>query len=96
MAEELISSRSHAWRNSKHRAQWRTTLETHGAAIWAKPIDAINTAAVLGVLQPLWKSRPETASRVRGRIEAVLDAAKARGQRSGENPARWKGHLDKW
>ena len=57
------------------------------------PVDEIDTEAVLGVLKPLWSEKPETASRLRGRIEAVLDAAKAKGHRSGENPARWRGHL---
>src|SRR5262249_15348773 len=59
------------------------------------PVQDIGTEAVLSVLRPLWQTRTETASRVRGRIEAVLDAAKAQGLRQGENPARWRGHLDK-
>ena len=59
------------------------------------PVDAIDTAAVLSVLKPIWQAKPETASRFRGRIEQVLDAAKAQGHRTGENPARWRGHLDK-
>jgi integrase len=71
------------------------TLETYCAPMWAKPVADIAMADVLEVLQPLWRSRPETASRLRGRIEAVLDAAKAQGFRQGENPARWRGHLDK-
>jgi integrase len=71
------------------------TLETYCAPIWAMPADEVDTEAVLGVLRPLWQKRTETASRLRGRIEAVLDAAKAQGLRQGENPARWRGHLDK-
>jgi integrase len=76
-------------------AQWKMTLSTYCARISDKPVDKVDTAAVLDVLQPLWQSRPETAARLRGRIEAVLDAAKAQGFRQGENPARWRGHLDK-
>ena len=60
----------------------------------AKPVDTISTEDVLAVLKPIWTEKPETASRLRGRIEKVLDAAKAKGHRSGENPARWRGHLD--
>jgi integrase len=70
------------------------TLTRYAEPLREMPVSAIDTAAVLSVLQPLWKSLPETASRVRGRIEHVLDAAKARGYRTGENPARWRGHLD--
>ncbi len=89
-----IAAHEASWRNAKHRQQWRSTLETYCTAIWDKPVDEIDTEAVLGVLQPLWQSVPETASRLRGRIEAVLDAARAQGHRTGENPARWRGHLD--
>jgi integrase len=71
------------------------TLETYATPVWSMPIDEVDTAAVLSVLQPIWQAKPETASRLRGRIEAVLDFAKAHGQREGENPARWRGHLDK-
>jgi integrase len=92
-ATALIAAKQSEWRNSRHRQQWRVTLETYCAPIWATPIDQVDTAAVLAVLTPLWQTRPETASRVRGRIEAVLDAAKAQGHRSGENPAAWRGHL---
>lgn len=81
------------FRNPKHRQQWRNTLETYGAAIWKKDIAAIETRHVLEVLQPIWSKKRETARRVRGRIERILDAAKAQGLRSGENPARWRGHL---
>jgi integrase len=80
-------------RNEKHRAQWRASLTEFAAPLRSRPIDEIDTAAVLAVLTPLWQTRPETALRLRGRIEAVLDAAKAQGHRSGENPAAWRGHL---
>jgi integrase len=94
-AAALIDGKKSEWRNAKHRRQWRVTLETYCTPIWAMPVDEVDTEAVLAVLQPLWQRVPETASRLRGRIEAVLDAAKARGWRFGENPARWRGHLDK-
>lgn len=94
MAEEVVSSLEAGWRNPKHRAQWRMTLTKHGAPLANLPVDAITTEHVLSVLKPLWLKVPETASRLRGRIEKVLDAAKAKGYRSGENPARWRGHLD--
>ena len=92
-AEAFISSKESQWRNAKHRGQWRTTLETYAAPLRNTPVDKIDTEAVLGVLKPLWQSRPETASRLRGRIEMILDGAKALGHRSGENPAAWRGHL---
>jgi hypothetical protein len=85
----LIATKQSEWRNVKHRQQWATTLETYCAPILAMPVDEVDTAAVLGVLRPLRQTRTETASRLRGRIEAVLDAAKAQGLRQGENPARW-------
>ena len=69
------------------------TLRDYCAPLRAKPVDEIDTEAVLGVLKPIWQEKPETASRLRGRIEAVLDAAKAQGHRTGENPAAWRGHL---
>jgi hypothetical protein len=70
-----MTAKQSEWRNAKHRLQWRVTLETYCAPIWAMPVDEVATEAVLGVLRPLWQARPETASRLRGRIEAVLDAA---------------------
>ena len=93
-AEEHIKRMEAGWRNPKHRAQWRSTLKTYAAALKDMPIDQVATADVLGVLKPIWSTKPETASRVRGRIEAVLDAAKAAGLRTGDNPAAWRGHLD--
>jgi integrase len=93
-SKALIDDIEGGFRNEKHRKQWRSTLKTHAAALLEKPIREIDTSDVVKVLKPIWLELPETASRVRGRIERVLDAAKAKGQRSGENPARWRGHLD--
>ena len=93
-ADALIESMSSSWRNEKHRGQWRMTLTAYCAPIRAQSVAAVSTDDVLRILKPLWTTKPETASRLRGRIERVLDFARARGQRSGENPARWRGHLD--
>jgi integrase len=94
MADEVIASLEAGWRNPRHRDQWRMTLSTYCAPIRTRPVNAISTEDVLGILRPLWSKVPETASRLRGRMEKVLDAAKAKGHRTGENPARWRGHLD--
>jgi integrase len=80
--------------NAKHRAEWRATLEAHCKPIWNVQIDRVDTVGVLSCLTPIWQAIPETASRVRGRIERVLSAARAEGYRTGENPAAWRGHLD--
>ena len=93
-AKQFVASIEDGFKNPKHRQQWRNTLDTYGKPLANIPIDQVTTEDVLGVLQPIWLSKPETASRVRGRIERVLDAAKIKGLRSGENPARGKGHLD--
>lgn len=93
-ADEVRQSLSAGFRNEKHRRQWKMTLETYAAPLASFRVDAIETADVLACLKPIWTTKPETASRVRGRIEKVLDAAKARGLRTAENPARWRGHLD--
>ena len=93
-ADELVGSLEAQWRNDKHRAQWRMTLKEYASDLRPLALDAITTERVLEVLQPIWSTKPETAARLRGRIERVLDAAKARGLRTGENPARWRGHLD--
>ena len=92
-ADRFLASNEGAWRNEKHRAQWRMTLETYAKPMRAEKVSDIGTDDVLAVLTPLWHKRPETASRLRGRIERVLDFAKARGWRQGENPALWRGHL---
>lgn len=95
-AESYIKAHRASWRNHKHRAQWRATLTTYAEPVVGKaPVQAIDTGLVLKVLEPIWATKPETAGRVRGRMEAVLDWAKVRGYRAGENPARWRGHLDK-
>jgi integrase len=94
MADELFASMSMSWRNAKHRGQWQRTLVEHCRPLRAKPVHAVGLDDVLAVLKPLWTTRPETAARTRGRVEKVLDFARARGHRGTENPARWKGHLD--
>ncbi len=92
-ADALIESMSPSWRNEVHRAQWTMTLTVYCEPLRSKSVADIGTEDVLKVLLPLWATRTETASRLRGRIERVMDFARARGQRSGENPARWRGHL---
>ena len=92
--DAIIEAREATWRNDKHKWQWRATLETHAYPILGKlPVSEIATDDVLRVLRPIWARIPETASRLRGRIEAVLDYARASGWRTGENAARWKGNL---
>jgi len=93
VADLLIAAKEPGWRSVMHGAQYRVTLETYCAPIWDKPIGEIDVADVLRILTPLWQRIPETASRLRGRIENVLDYGKARNWRSGENPAQWKGGL---
>lgn len=94
VSELYISAHEAAWRNAKHRAQWRATLDTYaGPKIGKLPVGKVAVGGVMDVLEPIWRTKPETASRLRGRIEAVLDYATARGWRKGDNPARWKGHL---
>jgi integrase len=94
MAEEFIGRNEAGWRNAKHRQQWRNTLQTYVYPTMGElPVAAIDTGLVVQVLDPIWTEKPETAGRVRGRIEAVLDAATVRGFRQGPNPAQWKGNL---
>ena len=92
-ADRLIAAMRPSWRNGKHAAQWEMTLREYAGALRRLPTHTITTDDVLSVLKPLWNEKPETASRLRGRIERVLDAAKAQGLRTGENPARWRGHF---
>jgi integrase len=93
-AEAFIASHEPAWKNEKHRQQWRNTLKTYVNPVFGDaPVMNVDTGLVLQVLEPIWTTKAETASRVRGRIEAVLDWAKAKGARQGENPALWRGHL---
>ena len=94
-ADAYIAGHEDGWRNTSHRQQWTNTLAQHVHPIFGDlPVAEIDTGLVMKVIEPLWKTRTETASRIRGRIEAVLDWAKVRGYRAGENPARWRGHLD--
>ncbi len=95
-AENYIASHSAGWRNEKHRYQWKATLKDYAyPVIGDLPVQAVDTTLMLKVLEPIWTTKAETAGRVRQRIESVLDWAKVRGYRDGENPARWRGHLDK-
>ena len=83
------------WKSSKHADQWRTTLKTYASPVMGHlPVARVDTALVLRVIQPIWTTKSETASRLRGRIESVLDWARVQGYREGENPARWRGHLE--
>ena len=95
-AESYIDSLRSGWKNAKHAAQWASTLETYAYPVFGdKAVASVDTELVLEVLNPIWAKIPETASRVRGRIESVLDWATVKKYRSGENPARWRGHLNK-
>jgi integrase len=94
VAEAYLKANDASWRNDKHRQQWRNTLASYVYPVMGElPVAEIGTAHVLKILEPIWQDKPETASRIRGRIETVLDAAKARGYRDGEYPARWRGHI---
>lgn len=94
-AEKYIEANEAGWKNPKHAAQWTSTLEKYAYPIIGNlQVAHIETPHVVSVLEPIWNTKTETASRLRGRIESVLDWAKVRGYRNGENPARWKGHLD--
>jgi integrase len=92
-AQKYVAAHEAGW-TAKHCKQWSATLATCHPVFGSLPVAAIDTAMVMKVLEPTWRRTPETASRLRGRIEAVLDWAKVRGFRAGENPARWRGHLD--
>lgn len=94
-ADEIINALEDGWKNAKHRQQWRNTLRTHAKRISKMRVDAITTDDVIAVLRPIWQKIPESAGRLRGRIERVLDAARAKKMIVGpwENPARWKGNL---
>lgn len=93
-AEKYIKADRPAWRNAKHAAQWESTLATYAYPVIGKlPVGDVETAHITKILEPIWATKPETASRVRGRIEAVLDYAATKRWRQGENCARWRGHL---
>jgi integrase len=93
LAEKVFVALEPDWTNKTHKHQWRRSLTVDAAALCDMPIDRVDTEAVLAVLTPLWTTRPETAARLRLRLERALDWARAKGHRSGENPARWRGHL---
>lgn len=95
-AEKYIAAHRAGWKNEKHADQWKNTLDTYAKPILGDlHVAAVETGHIIKVLEPIWTTKAETASRVRGRMELVLDWATARGFRSGDNPARWRGHLDK-
>lgn len=95
MAGSFIKLQETGWKNDKHRAQWRSTLETYAYPHFGDlPVSDVETEHVVAALTPIWTEKPETANRVRGRIEKILDRAKFDGLRKGENPARWRGHLE--
>lgn len=94
-ADAYIESRKAGWQNAKHADQWANTLTTYAGTLRPLPVQAIDTDLVISALEPIWTTKTETATRVRQRIEAVLDWATARKYRTGENPARWRGHLEK-
>jgi integrase len=94
-AQDYIKSHRAGWRNAKHAQQWENTLATYAEPVLGSlPVQAIDTALVLKAIEPIWATKPEMGSRVRGRIESIINWAKVRGYREGENPARWRGHLD--
>lgn len=94
-ADRYVAAHEAGWRNAKHRQQWRNTLATYAFPVFGDlSVADVSTDLVMRVLEPIWTTKAETANRVRGRIENVLDWAKVRGLREGENPARWRGHLD--
>lgn len=95
-AEKFIEAKAHEWANAKHGAQWTSTLTTYAFPVIGKlQVRDVNLSHVVKILEPIWATKTETATRLRGRIESVLDWATVRGYRYGDNPARWKGHLDK-
>ena len=93
-ADDYVLQMRPSWKNAKHAAQWLMTLTEYAKPIRPRMIDSITSDDVVAVLKPLWQRTPETAERLRGRIEIVLDAAKVKGFRTGDNPARWRGHLE--
>jgi integrase len=93
-AEKYIEAHKVEWKNPKHRQQWTNTLQTYASPVFGNlPVASVDTPLIMKAVQPIWAAKNETAARLRGRIETVLDWAKVNGYRSGDNPARWKGHL---
>ena len=94
-ADQYIASHRAGWRNVTNAHQWTTSLRTYVSPVFGDlPVQSVDVGLVMTAIEPIWHTMPDTASRIRGRIEAILDWARVRGYRSGENPARWKGHLD--
>ena len=94
-ATAYIAAHRAGWRNIKHASQWTNTIASYCSPIFGElPVQLVDVGLVMKAIEPLWATKPETAGRVRGRIERILDWAKVRGYRDGENPARWRGHLD--
>ena len=94
-ADQYIAAHKSGWKNPKHAAQWLATLKAYASPVFGGlPVAAIDTGLVMRVIEPLWTTKPETAGRLRGRVESILDWSRVCGYRAGENPARWKGHLD--
>jgi integrase len=94
-AAAYIKTHRSSWKNAKHADQWTNTIHTYCGPIMGNiPVQAIDTALIMAVLEPIWKEKAETASRLRGRMESILDWATVSGYRQGDNPARWRGHLD--
>ena len=94
VADLYIAAHEASWKNAKHRQQWENTLKTYAHPHMGDvSVGGVETRHVMAALEPIWHTKPETATRMRGRIESVLDYARARGWRSGENPARWRGHV---
>ncbi|MBR1065237.1 site-specific integrase [Bradyrhizobium liaoningense] len=94
-ATAYIAAHRAGWRNVKHASQWANTVATYCSPIFGNlPVQLVDVGLVMKAIEPVWSTKPETAGRVRGRVERILDWAKVRGYRDGENPARWRGHLD--
>lgn len=94
-ATAYIAAHRAGWRNVKHASQWTNTIATYCSPVFGKlPVQLVDVGLLMKVVEPLWTSKSETAGRLRGRIERILDWAKVRGYRDGENPARWRGHID--
>lgn len=93
VADALMDDLEPSWRSPKQRGQWTASLKQHAPAIWVSYVQDVDTEMVLHALRPIWTTHPETATRVRSRLERILDAAKVKGLTTGENPARWRGHL---
>jgi integrase len=94
-ATAYIAAHRAGWRNIKHASQWSNTVATYCSPVFGKlPVQLVDVGLVMKAIEPLWTTKPETAGRVRGRVERILDWAKVRGYRDGDNPARWRGHLD--